>query len=275
MIENLEKELENTKLVEEEKTKTPKEVYEKVVKFTNAARKQFGGIIKSVLIFGSAAKGTMKKGSDIDVWIILDDTATKSSEDLEKVDAQLYLMAREMKDLHIQTTTLTEFWQWVREGSPELVNFLRYGLPVYDTGFVKPVKRMLEMGLIPPSEETIKLKAKAAEARMKKIELDLKAMIFELRYAATDICQAVIMHYYKERPDQKAIPGFLKKLVEEKGLEEEYVEKFVELDKLWKDIDHGEIEKVEMKHLERAMQLAEDIIERLKLLLPEELKGGL
>jgi len=275
MIENLEKELENTKLVEEEKTKTPKEVYEKVVKFTNAARKQFGGIIKSVLIFGSAAKGMMKKGSDIDVWVILDDTATKSSEDLEKVDAQLYLMAKEMKDLHIQTTTLTEFWQWVREGSPELVNFLRYGLPVYDTGFVKPVKRMLEMGLIPPSEETIKLKAKAAEARMKKIELDLKAMIFELRYAATDICQAVIMYYYKERPDQKAIPGFLKKLVEEKGLEEEYVEKFVELDKLWKDIDHGEIEKVEMKHLERAMQLAEDIIERLKLLLPEELKGGL
>lgn len=274
MIEKLEKELEDTKLVEEEeKGKASKEVIEKVVKFTNLARKQFGGMIKSVLIFGSAAKGTMKEGSDIDVWIILDDTATKSSEDLGKVDTQLYLMAREFKDLHIQTTTLTEFWKWVREGSPELVNFLRYGLPVYDTGFVKPVKRMLEMGLIPPSEETIALKAKTAEARMKKIELDLKSMIFELRYAATDICQAVVMYYYKARPDQKAIPGYLEKLVEEKGLEKKYVEKFVELDKLWKDIDHGKIKKVEIEHVKKAMELANEIIERLKTLLPQEIVG--
>ncbi|MEM7814383.1 MAG: nucleotidyltransferase domain-containing protein [Candidatus Aenigmatarchaeota archaeon] len=275
-IKNLEDELEDVELAkkeDQEQAELQRKVIEKVVKFTNEARKQYGNLIKSVLIFGSVVKGTMKKGSDADVWVILDDTATKSSEDLDKVSSQLYLIAHELKDLHIQITLLTEFWQWVRAGSPELVNFLRYGLPIYDTGFIKPVQRMLQMGLLPPSEETIKLKAKAGEVRYRKIKADLKSMIFELRYAATDIIQAVVMHYYKAQPDQKAIPEFLEKLVEEKKLEKEYIEKFKELDKLWKDIDHKIVKEVDAAYLERALKLTKEIIDRFKQLLPEELKS--
>lgn len=275
-LENLEDELEEVHLAKkegEEEIKTPEEIYGKVVKFTNEARKQYGNLIKSVLIFGSAAKGTMKKGSDADIWVVLDDTATKSSEDLEKVNAQLYLIAHELKDLHVQMTALTEFWQWVKAGSPELVNFLRYGLIIYDTGFIKPVQKMLQMGLLPPSEETISLRARAAEARYRKIKLDLKAMIFELRYAATDAVQAVVMHYYKEQPDQKAIPEFLEKLVKEKKLEKEYIEKFKELDKLWKDIDHKIVKEVDAGYLEKALKLTREIVDRFKKLLPEEIRG--
>ncbi|MEM5766473.1 MAG: nucleotidyltransferase domain-containing protein [Candidatus Aenigmatarchaeota archaeon] len=275
-IENLEEELEDVELArkeDQEQAELQKKFIEKVVKFANEARKQYGNLIKSVVIFGSVAKGVMKKGSDVDVWVILDDTATKSSEDLDKVSSQLYLIAHELKDIHIQITLLTDFWQWVRAGSPELINFLRYGLLIYDTGFVKPVQRMLHMGLLPPSEETINLKAKAAEARYKKIKLDLKTMIFELRYAATDEIQAVIMYYYKAQPDQKAIPEFLEKLVKEGKLEKEYIEKFKELDKLWKDIDHKIIREVGVEHLEKAFELTRDIINRFNKLLPEDIKG--
>ncbi|MEM5781732.1 MAG: nucleotidyltransferase domain-containing protein [Candidatus Aenigmatarchaeota archaeon] len=272
-LEKLEEELKKAeKLVEEENPK--KKIYPKVIAFTNEARKQYGELIKSVLVFGSAAKGTMKEGSDIDIWVILDDTATKSSEDLQKINTQLYLIAQELKDLHIQTTTLTEFWNWIRLGSPELINFLRYSLPIYDAGFIKPIKRMLEMGLIPPSEETVKLKAEASEARLKKLEIDLKSMIFELRYAATDACQAVVMYYYKSQPDQKALPEFLEKLVKEKKLEPEFVEKFKALDKLWKDVDHKAVEKVDAAYLEKALNLTREIIERMKKLLPKEFFEG-
>ncbi len=249
------------------------EIHTKVVQFTNEARKQYGDIIKSVLIFGSAARGMMKKGSDIDVWVIVDDTATKSSEDLEKVNTQLYLIAHELRNLHIQITTLTEFWSWVKLGSPELINFLRYGLIIYDTGFIKPVQRMLTMGLLPPSEETIKLKAKAAEGRYKKIKIDMKSLIFELRYSALDICQSVIMYYFKEQPDAKMIPKFLKKLVKERKIEAEYVRKFKRLDKLWKDIDHKKIKDITTDHLKLALNLTKDIIDRFKKLLPKEIVG--
>jgi len=80
------------------------------------------------------------------------------------------------------------------------------------------------------------------------------------------------MYYYKTTPDQKKMPEELEKLVKEGKLEKEYVEKFKELNKLWKDIDHGVIKEVEPKHLARAMELATDIINRMEKLLPKEIK---
>jgi predicted nucleotidyltransferase len=273
-LEKLEEELEKVELAKKEKEKLEDtEIYSKVMKFAMEAKKHYGDIIKSVLIFGSLVRGDAKKTSDADVLVVLDDTATKTSEDLDKVNSHLYLIAHELKDIHIQTHTLTEFWQWVRMGSPELVNFLRYGLAVYDTGFIKPVQRMLEMGLIPPSEETISLKARASEIRYKKIKADIKSMIFELRYTAMDMVQAVVMYFYKAQPDYKDAPKFLQKLIEEKGLEKEYIEKFEELDKLWKDLDHKVIPEATTQHLERALQLAKDIVERFKKFLPKEIVG--
>jgi predicted nucleotidyltransferase len=271
-LEELEKELEETKLVKERvkvEARPSPETYEKVVRFANEVRKKYGDLIKSVMIFGSAARGKLKPGSDIDVWVVLDDTSTKSSEEFERITAHLYLIARELKDIHIQTTPLTQFWQWIRIGSPELINFLRYGLPIYDTGFIKPVQRMLQSGLIPPSKETIRLKAAAATARLKKIGLDLKSMIFDLRYSVLDICQAVAMHFYKEQPDAAAMPGIFKKLMEEKGLEAEWIEKFERLDRLWKDIEHERIKDVGIDHLKEAHELASSLIERFKKFLPE------
>lgn len=251
----------------------PDDILEKVVKFTAAARSEYGNVIKSVLIFGSAAKGKMVKGSDADVWVVLDDTATKTTSDLNKINTHLYLIAHELKDLHIQTTKLTEFWQWMKLGSPELINFLRYSLPIYDTGFVKPVKHMLAMGLIPPSDETVKLKSQASNARLKKITMDLKSMVFELRYAALDICQAAAMHFHKEQPDAKNMPKLLKKLVKENGLEQSYVKKFEKLNKLWKDIDHGNVKDIDAKYVDKAMVLANDIFERMNKMLPKDLRS--
>jgi len=273
--EELSKELKKPLVLEKKDVKEEKipkgEIYTKIINFTNQIRKTYGDLVKSVLIFGSVARGDMKKTSDADIWVILDDTATKSSEDLERVRAQLQLISTQMKELHIQTTGLTEFWGWMKKGSPELFNYLRVGLVIYDTGFVKPVQRMLKAGLLPPSEETVGIKAKSADAHLKKVSLTIKAMIFDLRYAATDACQSVIMYYYKATPDQKHMTKELEKLVKEKKLEVEYTDKFKELDKLWKDIDHGVIKKVTPKHLERAVDLAKDIIDRMKKLLPKEL----
>ena len=273
--EDLEQELKKPLILKKEdvkETSLRERIYAKVVEFTNKIRKTYGDLIKSVLIFGSVARGDMKETSDVDVWVIIDDTATKSSEDLERIETQIHYIASQLKDLHVQTTGLTEFWSWMKRGSPELFNYLRTSLVIYDTGFIKPVQRMLKAGLLPPSEETVAIKARSAKAHLKKVKLGMKAMIFDLRYAATDACQSVVMYYYKTTPDQKKMPEELEKLVKEGKLEKEYVEKFKELNKLWKDIDHGVIKEVEPKHLARAMELATDIINRMEKLLPKEIR---
>lgn len=277
-FENLEQELEDTELAKKEEKIAPvpsanNETIEKAVAFSNSLRKQYGELVKSVLIFGSSVKGNMVKGSDIDMWVILDDTATKASQDINRIIEHAHLLAGEFKDMHLQIHTLTEFWQSIRIGSPEFSNFLRYGLAIYDTGFIKPIQRMLQMGLIPPSDETISLKARSASTRFRKIKQEVKLLIFDLRYTMLDIVQAVVMHYYKETPDYKKAPEFLEKLVKEKKLEKKYVDKFVALDKLWKDIDHNEIKEVTTEHLDEALKITEDVIERMKKLLPKDFVG--
>jgi predicted nucleotidyltransferase len=272
MIENLEKELEDTKIVKKDEIEERKKaLIEKSVKFMNEIRRKFGEIVKSVVIFGSVAKGDIKQTSDVDIWVILDDTALKTSIDFDRIREEIYITAENLKDLHVQTTNLTEFWQWIRIGSPELINYLRYGLIIYDTGFVKPIQRMLQLGLLPPSEEVIKLKQKASEVRLEKIKNDLKSIIFDLRYCASDAIQAVVMHYYKTQPDPKEIPKYLEEMVNEGKIEKEFLEKWREIDKLWKDIDHRIVKEVNGEYLQKALNLAQEIIERFKKLLPNEI----
>jgi uncharacterized protein len=276
-MENLESELEDVALVK--KAAEPKrkledtELYMKVVVFANEARKHYGSIIKSVLIFGSAVRGDAAKTSDIDILVVLDDTATKTSEDLEKVNSHLFLIAHELKDVHIQTHTLTEFWEWIKMGSPELVNFLRFGLAIYDTGFIKPVQRMLQLGMIPPSDETISLKARSSELRYRKLKQDVKSMVFDLRYTAMDMIQAAVMYHYKTQPDYKTVVEYLQKFVDANKLEPEWIAKYQQLDKMWKDVDHKVVKEVTPEYLGRAMQLSKELIERFKKLVPKDLVG--
>jgi hypothetical protein len=158
-------------------------------------------------------------------------------------------------------------------GSPELVNFLRFGLPIYDTGFIKPVQRMLQLGLIPPSDETISLKARSSELRFRKITQDIKSMIFDLRYTAMDMIQAAVMFHYKAQPDYKTVVEFLERFVKESKLERQWIEKYRELDKMWKDVDHKVVKDVTPEYLGGAIQLARVLIERFKKLVPKDLVG--
>ncbi|MBU5688590.1 MAG: nucleotidyltransferase domain-containing protein [Candidatus Aenigmarchaeota archaeon] len=275
IIENKEKEYKNKDIHNQEikeRDITKESFFPKVIEFTTRLKKIYGDMIKSVLIFGSAARGDMKEGSDIDVWVVVDDTAAKRTEDVNKIRLQIQLIATELKDIHPQMNTLTEFWNWMKIGSPELFNFLRVGFVVYDTGFIKPVQRMLQKGLLSPSEETAALKFKSSESIIKRVESVFKTMIFDLRYAATDICQAVIIYQYKEAPDQKNMPEYLKRLVKDKKLPAIYVEKFEKLNKLWKDIDHNIIKNVTIDHVKEAMDLSKSIIEEMKKHLPEDIK---
>jgi predicted nucleotidyltransferase len=272
MIEKLEKELKEIKLVEKNEIEERKKVLiEKSVKFMNEIRKKFGEIIKSVVIFGSVARGDIKPTSDADVWVILDDTTMKTSVDFDRIREEILITAENIKDIHVQTTNLTEFWQWVRIGSPELINFLRYGLVIYDTGFVKPVQRMLQLGLLPPSEEVIRIKQKTSQVRLEKIKGDLKSIIFDLRYCCSDIIQAVVMYYYKTQPDPKEISSYIEKMIKEGKIEREFLEKWKEIDKLWKDVEHQTVKEVDGIYLQKALNLTKEIMEMFNKLLPKEI----
>lgn len=89
--------------------------------FTKEVLKKYGPLIRSIVLFGSTARNEFKGESDIDVFIIVDDTRHKISPQLkEKMEEDFDKLAKaQSKHLSVQQPyLLTEFWGMVREGHP-------------------------------------------------------------------------------------------------------------------------------------------------------------
>ena len=96
--------------------------------FSVKSYKLFKEAIKSIIFFGSAAKGKSVKGSDIDIIIILDDCSIAWDEELIAWyrEELRKLIEKEPygKKLHINTVTLSTFWEEVRAGDPATINII-------------------------------------------------------------------------------------------------------------------------------------------------------
>lgn len=136
--------------------------------FAKEVLKKYDKYVKAVVMMGSVAREEFKPLSDIDVFVVIDDTAMGMTQEMkEKVDEELEKIAERIPGatvttkgadgkeektnlLSVQPTyTLTEFWDYARVAHPIIYNFIKEGVPVYDTGFFEPIKKLLEMGRIP------------------------------------------------------------------------------------------------------------------------------
>ena len=99
--------------------------------FATKVYRKFDKLIKSVILFGSAAKNTQTAGSDIDIILLVDDATIR-------FDDRLIVWYREelgkimqsnpyKKDLHVNTVKLTTWWQDITKGDPTIINVIRYG----------------------------------------------------------------------------------------------------------------------------------------------------
>src|SRR3970040_2451640 len=128
--------------------------------FATKAYKKFDKIIKSIVLFGSAAKQTAVTGSDIDIIILLDDVSVNWDEELiawYREELEKIIKANPyQRSLHINTVKLSTWWEDLMRGDPVILNILRYGEPVIDiAGFFEPLKYLLIQGKIKSTPEAI------------------------------------------------------------------------------------------------------------------------
>ena len=111
--------------------KNPNEEFNIAHDFAIKTYTKFQEAIKSIVLFGSAAKLETTKGSDIDILIIIDDCSIQWDEELiawyreelrKLLEKQTYA-----ERIHINSVTLSTFWEDVKEGEPAAINILRYG----------------------------------------------------------------------------------------------------------------------------------------------------
>ena len=140
------------------KPKTQEEIEKDVKKLKDRIVDKYGDSIKCVIMMGSVARGEFKAKSDVDVFLVVDDTEKEiTPEEKAQIDDTLEKFANEINsDISIQPSyTLTEFWDYARVCHPIIYNFIKEGKAVYDAGFFMPIKKLLNMGKIPATREAI------------------------------------------------------------------------------------------------------------------------
>ncbi|MEM2121449.1 MAG: nucleotidyltransferase domain-containing protein [Candidatus Woesearchaeota archaeon] len=244
--------------------------------------KKFERYIVSYVLAGSIVKGRATKESDIDVWIVIDDTDVKRmsrAELKDKLRAIIIGMGIEAGELtgiknklNIQVYILTDFWDSLREANPIIFTLLRDGIPLYDRGLFVPWKQLLKMGRIKPSREAIDMFMSTGEQMLKNVEFKLKDIgIEDIYYAILTPSQAALMLYGVPPPDPKETPELMREIFvkKEKLLEDKFVDILEENIKLRKDVEHNLKKSVSGKEIDRLLENADKYLKRIKRLFAQ------
>ncbi|MEM5804713.1 MAG: nucleotidyltransferase domain-containing protein [Candidatus Aenigmatarchaeota archaeon] len=242
--------------------------------FKNKILGMFKDYIKAVVVWGSITRGDYTGKSDVDIYIIFDDTKMplKKFDDIrEKVDRDIARMASETDPrLHPQPVlALTEFMDGVMKQHPLFYNIVREGYAIHDTGYFIPMRKMLEWGKFPATIEAAETRMEGVPKRLRRVESVKLYMIAEdLYYAIVDAAQAVLMFVGVGPPAPKVIGKQMRAHLVAPGLlEEEWADFVDEVVKFRKAVEHKEIRQIKGEEVDKWIARTEKFVERIERLL--------
>ncbi len=245
--------------------------------------KKFEKYVYSYVIGGSLVRGEALKTSDVDTYVIIDDTDVKRMPRLElkeKLRSIIYsyiMQAGELagvkNPLNVQVYLLTEFWEGVKDANPVFFTFLRDGVPLYDRGGFLPWKLLLKMGKIKPSIESIDMFMSMGDKTKEMVKRRLIDIVMnDIYWGVVTPSQALLMLYGLPPTNVKETVSEMKRIFvdKEKMLEKKYWVILEEiLIKYYKGYEHGEIKEVSGTEIDRLLKNTEDYLKRLKELREE------
>jgi len=242
--------------------------------FKDKILKMFKTYIKAIVVWGSIIRGDYTGKSDVDIYIIFDDTKMplKKFDDIrEKIDDDIYKMAKSTDPrLHAQPVlALTEFWDGIRACHPLFYNIVREGYAIYDTGFFIPMRKLLEWGKFPATVEAAEQRMEGVPKRIRRVKNIKMLMIAEdLWYAVTDASQSVLMYIGVGPPAPKVLAREIRQhLVEPGMLEEKYAKVIEDIMKFRKQVEHKELKELSGKELDEWIDRVDDFVNRMEKLL--------
>ncbi|MEM4369126.1 MAG: nucleotidyltransferase domain-containing protein, partial [Candidatus Woesearchaeota archaeon] len=253
----------------------------------NMVLKKFEKYIVAYVLAGSLVQGRATKESDIDVFVVIDDTDVKRmtrAELKDKLRAIIIGMGIEAGEitgirnkLNIQVYILTEFWDNIREANPVIFTFLRDGVPFYDRGIFMPWKQLLRMGRIKPSVEAIDMFMSGGEQMLERARFKLRDIGMEdIFWAVLTPSQAALMLYGLPPPTPKETPELMREIfVKKEGmLENKDVNLLEKVIATRKELEHAEKKQISGVEVDQLLTGAEDYLKKIKELFAkiQELK---
>jgi len=261
------------RLNETEKRKFVGEAYDVSYGFAKKVFELFPGLIKSVVLFGSVMKATMTKHSDIDILVIMDDTAiTPSRKFVDWYNLELANLIRKSDPrIHINTVTLTAFWENVKTGEPVVINVLRYGIPLIDTGYFEPLQYLLRNGRIRPTDEAVYNALTRSPWHLTRANARILSSIVDLYWVMIDAAHAALMKHGAVPPSPEHVEKLLiSTFVDKKLLDKKYVGYYRELWYASKAIIHGELLRGSGADFDRYRMMAEEFHGKMKELVEKK-----
>lgn len=240
---------------------------------------KFEKYVVSYVLAGSIVRGQATKTSDVDVFIVIDDTDVKRMsrfELRERLRSIIYSFAIEANEranaknkLSPQIYILTEFWEAVKEAHPVIFTFIRDGVPLYDRGAFMPWKLLLKMGKIKPSPEAIEMFMSLGERVVENVKKKLNNLITEdIYWGVITPSQAALMLYGIAPPTPKETVKLMEDIFvkKEKILEKRYVDVLKKIVEIYKNYEHEKIKEIKGKDVDFLLEQVSMYISRLKKL---------
>jgi len=243
---------------------------------------KFEKYIVSYVIGGSLVRGEATNESDVDVFVIINDTDVKRMprrELLERLRGIIYQYVAEANQiagvenkLEPQIYLLTDFWDAVKDAHPVMFTFIRDGIPLYDRGTFMPWKALLRMGKLKPSPEAIDMFMSMGDEVIPRSKKTLLSDIFtNIFWGVTTPAQAILMLNGNPPPNAKKelLRDFKKQFYDTKMIEKKYIDFLEKVVNTWRDYEHEKIKEISGAEIDKFLKGTENYLERLKKLRKE------
>jgi len=239
---------------------------------------KFDKYVVSYVIAGSLVRGDVTKESDVDSFVIINDTDVKRMPRLELKErlkgmiyqyiAEATALAGVKKDiLNVQIYLLTDFWESVKDAHPVMFTFIRDGIPLYDKGTFLPWKALLKMGRLKPSPEAIDMFMSMGDKTIKRAKATLlDILVHDIYWGVVTPSQALLMLYGLPPPTPKQTASEMKKIFfdKEKMIEKRYLNILEKIVGIYKDFEHEKIKEIKGAELDKLISDTNDYLKRLK-----------
>ncbi|MEK6886127.1 MAG: nucleotidyltransferase domain-containing protein [Nanoarchaeota archaeon] len=240
--------------------------------------RKFEKYIYSYVIGGSLVRGEAKQTSDVDIFVIIDDTDVKRMSRLElkeKLRGIIYQYVAEAGELagvknklSPQVYLLTEFWEDVKDASPVIFTFIRDGIPLYDRGGFLPWKLLLKMGKIKPSPEAIDRFMSMGDKSKDIIKQRLLDIVInDIYWSILTPSQALLMMYGIPPTTPKETVSEVKRIFveKEKIMEKKYFDILENIViNYYKGFEHGKVKEVSGTEIDKLIKDFDDYTKKLK-----------
>ncbi len=238
---------------------------------------KFEKYVVSYVLGGSLIRGETVKESDVDVFVIINDTDVKRMPRVELLGrlrsiiyqyvAEAGALAGVKNKLEPQIYLLTDFWDAVKDAHPVMFTFIRDGVPIYDRGTFMPWKALLRMGKLKPSPEAIDMYMSMGDEVIPRSKKTMLTDVFtNIFWGVTTPAQAMLMLYGRPPPNAKKelVKEFKNEFLAKKMIEKKYIDFLERVVNTWRDYEHEKIKEIKGVEIDKLLNDTEDFLKRLK-----------